>query len=354
MKPLHYFLQTPEWANFWKNASGANHNYTFFEDENYSSYIYEYSWKLKQKFWYLPKGPILKNVNKDVGILELDLKQFFEKIIIEAKQKNICFIKFDFDDNLTKSLDYDNISNYVKLLKNLPLKNLLVTSNTKKIQYLQSTVCDLSCCIKHDSITDTLIQFWDNNQVFWSKTNEQVRRYTRKLLKEYESENYSYSFEKTKENFEAFWAVHYSTAQRQNFSTQPKKYLYEMMMENFGRICVVYNEKKEPLSVFLGIMLNDCLYYILGGNTPSAMHNRSQYLLQLLVIRQARLEGCNNYDMGGYEVGSGYSKFKDGYRGKLRQFLGPIDVALKPLTYKNIQTLIKIRKKVKDLSFLKK
>ena len=355
-----YFLQTLSWVKFWKKASNKNHDYKLFEDQNYYTFVYEYPWKLKQKFWYIPKGPILKKSrnltnntnqsnNQDYKLdYKLELKNFLEQIIKEAKQNNICFIKIDFDDTLTKALDYKSIDDYFNYLKQ-SFPCLLIINKSKKIQYLQATVCDLSHQPKQDLESDNLVTFYENNQPFWSKTNQQVKRYTKKILKEFESGKYSYSFEKSDANFQAFWEIHDSTTKRQQFSTQPKEYLHQMMLEEFGTICVIYNKDNQPASVFLGVMLDGCLYYILGGNSENGMKERTQYLLQAVVIRHARLNQCNYYDMGGYSEGSGYSIFKDGYRGEFREFLGPIDLVIKPNTYKGINNCLKIFRKIRNL-----
>ena len=55
-----YFNQTNEWADFWIQANGTNHNIYFVETDYMSCYIYEYPFMMGKKFWYIPRGFILK------------------------------------------------------------------------------------------------------------------------------------------------------------------------------------------------------------------------------------------------------------------------------------------------------
>jgi FemAB family len=302
-----YFLQTEAWMNFWKKASGKSHNFESFECGGASAtlekiFVQEYPWYLGEKFWYLPKV--------SVGIWN----EIRGQIVNRAKEKGVCFVKVDFDGEKDKIIFE---------------KEWRVIWNSKKIQYLTCSVCDIQ------------------NENFIDSCNEQVRRYTRKILKDYEAGEYKISFEKTEKNFQAFWSVHFETAKRQSFSTQSKAYLNAMMLEDFGQIAIIRNKDDEPLSVFLGVKMDDTLYYILGGNTEIAMKNRVQYLLQDCVVKNARENGVRFYDMGGYEAGTGYSKFKDGYKGSIKQFVGPVDIVLKPIKYRVTNGLLKLKSYVR-------
>ncbi len=348
---MNYFLQTPEWMNFWIGYNKLNHRVHHFQEGSLLCYIQEYPWQLGTKFWYIPKAPVFteqkSRLNQETILQDLD--NLYSKITKQAKENGIIFIKNDFDDTLTNQLGIENDQDLIQSLGELKsLSNLKLVPNTKKIQYLECTYCDISYLPKA-SPDQNLQEFWDDNQSFWAKCNEQVRRYTRKSLKDYNQGLYTINTEKTTENFEAFWSVHRDTTLRQNFSTQPKDYLINFMNSDFGRIITVRDQSGVPMSVWLGVKIENTLYYILGGNSDIALKSRTQYLLQLAAVQLAKQEGCDYYDMGGYEAGSGYGQFKDGYKGIHREFLGPVDIVLDPIKYKAINLISSTAKSIKNL-----
>ena len=323
----------------------------FFQEGSLSCYIQEYPWQLGAKFWYIPKAPVFINSGGNIDRVTIlkDLDSLYARIAKQAKESGIVFIKNDFDDRLTNQLEIENNQDLNQALSQLTtFSSLKLVSNTKKIQYLECTYCDISYLPKANP-NRTLQEFWDENLTFWAKCNEQVRRYTRKSLKDYNQGLYTINTEKTIENFEAFWSVHRDTTLRQNFSTQPKDYLIQFMNSGFGRIITIRDQNGEPMSVWMGVKMGDTLYYILGGNSDKALKSRTQYLLQLAAVQLAKIEDCKYYDMGGYEAGSGYGQFKDGYKGIHREFLGPIDIVLDPVKYKAINLVSITAKSIKNL-----
>ena len=337
--------------NFWIGYNKLNHRLNHFQEGSLSCYIQEYPWQLGTKFWYIPKAPVFSNsgINLDQGSILIDLDNLYARITKQAKENGVVFIKNDFDDSLTNQLEIENNQDLNQVLSQLnTFSSLKLVSNTKKIQYLECTYCDISYLSKANP-DRTLQEFWDENLAFWAKCNEQVRRYTRKSLKDYNQGLYTINAEKTIENFEAFWSVHRDTTLRQNFSTQPKDYLIQFMHSGFGRIITIRDQNGEPMSVWMGVKVGDTLYYILGGNSDKALKSRTQYLLQLAAVQLAKIEDCKYYDMGGYEAGSGYGQFKDGYKGIHREFLGPIDIVLDPIKYKAINLVQSTAKSIKNL-----
>jgi lipid II:glycine glycyltransferase (peptidoglycan interpeptide bridge formation enzyme) len=312
-----YFLQTPQWMNFWKAASGTGHNIHHFQNKHFSAWVQEYPLISKYKFWYIPKGPIIEK-GEEKGNWNL----FIKDIISAAKKKGIVFVKIDFDDEFTRVYGVE------KLFDELVEKTI---TNSKSIQYLTS----YTLAITPD---------------FWSNVNEQVKRYTKKAGKLLNEKQYYINSEKSDFNFESFWAIHEDTTKRQQFSTQSKQYLRAMFDAEFSRCFVVYNtETNIPCSVWLGVYLNDTYYYILGGNSEFGMKNRTQYILQKYVIDELIQKNIPYYDMGGYEVGTGYSQFKDGFKGKIRHFQGPVDIVIDNNFYTATQVIKNVKKVTKTL-----
>ena len=262
-----------------------------------------------------------------------------------------------------------------------------------------------------------LNNFYEKSQELWASFRPRVRRYSRKMLKELEQNKFEITMEKTQETWQDFYNLHIQTAQRQNFPTQNAQYLRELFWQEFT-IIIIIKENGEVQSVFLGILQESdknlkenltnlnftqtksnsqnslenenqktnqkinqehykqnskensaqnaentlaknsssqkILTYLLGGNSQSGLNNNVQYLLQLTALWFCVKEKCQFYDMGGWEFGSGYSEFKNGYRGNLQTFFGPFDLVLKEKRYNWTNFAINFFKKIRNLKKLQK
>ncbi len=237
-------------------------------------------------------------------------------------------------------------------------------------------------------LMDNLANFYEQNAILWQSFNERVRRYSRKILKDYQKGKYVIITDKTDQVFEEFYQLHTETATRQNFPTQSKNYLRQLFDQDFSRVIIIkkietgeilasnstqelnlsqisnqisaqqvsensalnsdkFAKNETVESVFLGIILDGTLTYLLGGNSTNSLKNHTQYLLQMKALEMATVENCQFYDMGGWESGSGYGEFKNGYRGKLRTFFGPFDLVFKPVKYQFIIFLINFGKSLR-------
>jgi FemAB family len=252
-----------------------------------------------------------------------------------------------------------------------------------------------------DNLTDNLTRFYNQNELLWQSFNERVRRYSRKLLKDYQNGKYLIITEKSDQTFEEFYQLHTETATRQNFPTQNKNYLRQLFDQDFSRVIIIKkietNEnsvlkstqktqnidqklaqelnstqvsnqistqqtskilapnsgkfaKNETVeSAFLGIIFDGTLTYLLGGNSTASLKNHTQYLLQMKALEMTSVENCQFYDMGGWESGSGYGEFKNGYRGKLRTFFGPFDLVFHSPKYQFVIFLINFGKSLRQI-----
>ena len=343
-----YFLQTQEWLKFWKAASGTGHDYKYFEDANFFGYIYEYPWltnKWGQKFWYIPKGIICKD---DISNLTLaNFEKFLSLIIEAAKKQKIAYLKVDFDDETTHLLNITNNSELETALKDKFATR--INFQTKPIQYLTCSYLNFTKLPKFEN-QDGLDQVFENTQSFWKSTSSQVKRYTKKILAEYQQGNWAVSIEKNQANFEDFYKIHTETAARQNFPTQSRAYLKSFFDQNFSRVIIIRDNDNQAQCVWLGVCLNNALTYLLGGNTQVSLDNHVQYLLHLQALKICRVENIDIYDLGGHDSRLGYGQFKDRYNPTIRTFLGPVDIILQPNKYWLINTTIKIKDKIRSLS----
>jgi lipid II:glycine glycyltransferase (peptidoglycan interpeptide bridge formation enzyme) len=334
-----YFLQTKEWGQFWLEANPSDHRFFSIKiDEKLEVWIYEYPWQLGAKFWYIPR---------------LDLGQKYRenllKIIDEAKKSNIIFIKTDFDDNW---LATQNLQNNPDLINFLGKQKLQIPFNLsqKKLQFNQTPVLDLGDILENSETfvrsefekppIEKLAEFYQNTQSFWANTNQNVRRYTKKSL----TQGWQISTVKNDQTFQDFLKIYNQTKDRQNFAIQTTKYLKNLFNQQNSRLIVLYNSQNQPQSVWFGLTSEQTLTYLYGGNTEESFKNHGQYLLHLVAVAMGATEKLRFYDLGGYDSHSGYGKFKENYRGTIRNFLGPIDFVLNSPKYSLISLLIKFIK----------
>jgi FemAB family len=377
-----HFLQTQSWADFWLEVNPDNHDYhwltTTIGEFELRSLIYEFPWQLGEKFWYIPKAGTLNFTHDysdnpklncwdqisatDLEVLTLKhLNQAYE----EAKKNGLAFVKFDLNDGLTNRL---NLSSNQFLLEfcQSKLDNKCQLS-TKKIQYLSTFVADLRSIpvqnydqILNLSGSDKLVEsqtnlfnspfavsnltdFWEESKAFWSGTNTNIRRYTKKVLQS----DWIISMTKSENNFEAFWKVYNSTKDRQNFKIHSKDYVKNLFDKPETHLIVMYDLENNPQSAWLGYQWCNNLVYLYGGNEEYSFNNHGQYLMHLAAIYLARCLKLDFYDLGGWESNTGYGKFKEQYKAEFRQFLGPIDLPTKPFKFKVINTMVNLAKKIK-------
>lgn len=333
-----YFLQTKEWGQFWLQANPTNHRFFSIKiDEELEVWVYEYPWQFGQKFWYIPRLDLGKNYQQNLT-----------KIIAKAKSNQVVFIKTDFDDNWLRENKIEDKNGLNKFLENQNLATKFVWSH-KKLQFNQTPVLSLENTLNQNIFTEKellnpesnkLLEFYQNTQDFWKNTNQNVRRYTKKSL----TKNWQISTDKTEDNFKSFLQIYNQTKDRQNFAIQTHKYLKDLFNQENSRLIVLYNSQNKPHAFWFGLVSEKTLTYLYGGNTEESFANYGQYLLHLVAVAIAVQHQLPFYDLGGYDSTSGYGKFKENYRGQIRNFLGPIDFVLNPAKYNFINLMIKLVK----------
>ena len=320
MKYPFYYQNDLQWANYWQDDNPNDHSFVEIFTDKFRFILYVYPWYFGKNLGYIGRfGEILdSNYSQD------DITLALNKASKIAKNKNCVFLKIDFDENF----DYD-------------FSDFKTNKNTKALQYKSTSTLDLS------KIQDVSLDgdFYANSKEFWKTCNNNVQRYTKKT-----NINWIVSKDKTQDNFEKFWQVYKNTSDRQNFATH-KKYHYENLYKlDFCKIIVVSDEQNEPQAVWFGITTKDTLTYLYGGNSDFALANCGQYKIQLEAVKTAVSNKLKFYDLGGYEIGKGYAKFKENYKGNIRVFSDPVDIILDSFWYNLINFAIKIRKFAKKIS----
>ena len=337
------FLQTAAWAEFWQEAMEEKHSYHLVEFENdtakISAYLYQYPWHLNQCFLYLPKGPVWIQKQKSAPALMIKtLREFWYEVVQVASENECTYIKADFDEQIFGILGVEDNETLLELLETIQspdgrkkFPKIELRGETKSIQYLQTMVLDTESVKTASPATYTvaaLRKFYEDNPEFWARTNQNIRRYTKKTLKG----DWEITVGSQESNFEDFWQVYQDTAKRQNFATHDRAYFAALAEKDFSHV-ITLGQEGEVQCVWFGVASGDTLTYLYGGNTESALKSKAQYLMHVAALRLLKDLGLRYYDLGGYDADKGFGKFKEGYRGEIRTFLGPVDVVLESRKY---------------------
>jgi len=334
-----YFLQSPQWAEFWLDANLPGHHFYNLRssnklDEEIAVIIYQYPWHFGANFLYIPKGPFLEISDKiEKQTLELLLDNLFTQILELAKKQGSSFIKWELDDIVSQILELKTNSDFEGYSSSL-LKHQNRISE-KKLQYLETILVETKN-LKYEA---DLRQFFEINTDFWTKVNKKTRYGTRKSLEQ----NWKISTEKTQVNFEIFWNLTQETALRQGFATQSKDYFQTLFTKDFSYLTILKKDN-EPQAAWFGVKLGNSLIHLYGANTQVSRENYGQYFAHLVALQMSAKSSIAFYDLGGWDEVKGYGKFKEGYNGKIREFLGPVDIIIDKFSYNMINLATKIRK----------
>ena len=129
-----------------------------------------------------------------------------------------------------------------------------------------------------------------------------------------------------------------TTGLRDGFVTRDASYFSDML-DNLGEHCRLYMAYYEgqPIAGTLAIWFGDKVWYLYGASANEHRNLMPNYALQWKMIEWAVEQGCRIYDFRGVpgQVGEdhplyGLYKFKLGFGGDYVEFVGEMDMVLKP------------------------
>lgn len=154
------------------------------------------------------------------------------------------------------------------------------------------------------------------------------------------------------EKAEEFFEIMQETGERDNFAIRSAPY-FAKILDVFGenaRLYMAYYEEK-PIAGTLAVRYGNKVWYFYGGSLSSHRNVMPNYLLQWEMIKWAIQSGCDIYDFrgvsGNIDENSplyGLYRFKKGFNGDFVEFMGEMDLILKPAAAKLIkaaQSIIK-------------
>ncbi len=324
--PKGHFMQVSSWANvknnwIWRGAvcrdEGGNIKGTI-------AMLIRKVPALPYSLMYCPRGPVCDLNDRDVFAALLDAAR---KV---GKEHNCYDIKLDTDARADDTV-------FKTMIKSLGIKLNEVTLGFETVQ--PRFVFRLEIEGKTE---DEVMAF------FQAKT-----RYNIKVAVK---NNVTVEI-KGPEAAEEFHKIMIETGTRDNFGIRGADY-FKRILESLGknaRIYMAYYEGK-PIAGSLAIHCGDKVWYLYGASSNEHRNVMPNYLVQWAMIRWAIEEGCRIYDFRGVS-GSldendplyGIYRFKKGFNGELTEFVGEMDLILKPFANKMVDFAEKSYKKLRHI-----
>ena len=136
--------------------------------------------------------------------------------------------------------------------------------------------------------------------------------------------------------FEKYLELTEETNKRQGFYSHTPKYHRLMWKHLKGKIANLLVAKYKGEIISTWILFNDdkFLYYPYGASTDKYKEVMANNLMMWEAIRFGRNLKLKTFDLWGREIGTGFTKFKEGYNPRVVEFLGSWDLVInKPLYY---------------------
>ena len=264
---------------------------------------------LPYSLFYCPRGPVCDLHNKEVFTTLLDaLKEL-------GKEYHCCDIKMDPD----VGVDDDEFRKFVTDL------GFKLMGNTMSFETAQPRFV-FRLDVKDKTEEEVIASFH-------SKTRYNIRLSVRKGV----------TVEiKGPEAAEEFHKIMIETGDRDDFGIRSADYFKRMVtaMGEDARIYMAYFEGK-AIAGSLAIRCGNKVWYLYGASSNENRNVMPNYLVQWSMIQWAIESGCEIYDfrgVSGFLDESnplyGIYRFKKGFNGDLVEFMGEMDLILKPFGYK--------------------
>jgi len=111
--------------------------------------------------------------------------------------------------------------------------------------------------------------------------------------------------------------------------------------------------QKQLLAAGIFIDFGKIRMYLYGGSSDQHREVMAPYIMHWQAIRDAKNQGIMIYDFGGSEVASGgergFTRFKQGFGGRVVNYSGAYDVVFNPVQYKIYTLLRAVNKTIKKI-----
>jgi len=158
--------------------------------------------------------------------------------------------------------------------------------------------------------------------------------------------------------FDTFFDLYQQTIKRQNYLGHNYTYhktVFEKM-RHYSSLLIAYYENK-PLAAYHLMFFKKSAYYIYGGSSEEHKEVMASNLLMWKALQQSRKRKCTSFDMWGalpndYDTRdpwAGFHRFKEGYGGMHKDYIGSIDIVFRPFEYRLFSFLWPLRTKILGL-----
>ena len=305
--PRPHVLQTSHWAAlkapYW-NAS--HHLWGSLNQPQAAATVLTRSWgRLPLRIQYVPKGPL--------AVADLDqwlaLLTWLEN---HAKRSGAIFLKIDPDVDAESELGRT-------LVEQLQMRGWIFSAD--QVQFRNTMLSDLT--LDEETLLAGMKQ----------KTRYNIRLAGRRGVQVGLSAD-----------FETFYDLYAETAARDGFLIRPRDYylavMTRMQKNGLGQLLLANVAGEIVSGVFL-FRLGPTAWYFYGASSDSHRRDMPAYLLQWEAMRWAKAQGCTTYDWWGApdELGEedrmwGVYRFKQGFGGQFRRWIGAWDFTPRPRLYR--------------------
>jgi lipid II:glycine glycyltransferase (peptidoglycan interpeptide bridge formation enzyme) len=317
---INHPVQTWEWGDFQITQGHTVYRLGLFNDKEKLISAYSVSFhkipKTKFSIGTLLRGPKIDD-------------QMIEKITEIAQKENAIFVKFE-PNIIHKS--FDSFNNETSLSPKPQFRHL---KKSPKVAFYPFTyLIDLTKT--EDQILESM----------HPKTRYNIRvanRYGVEIKEQTDNQG-----------FEIYLKLLFDTTKRQGFYLHSQKYHRDLWkkLKDTGMIHIMLaSYQNQILSAFMIFNIKDQLFYPYGASLDTNRQVMAPTLLMWEVIKLGQKLGCKTFDMWGClgprakenENGYGFHRFKQGYGGKLVEYVGTYDLVINPILYKIYNSIDKTR-----------
>lgn len=296
-------LQTKEWAALRESFGWQAHRID-------DIWILEKSLFLGKSFLYAPE------INYEV--LSTNLENFLENIKKIAKNTNSIFFRLEILDQ-----------NDEKIIEKLREKKFIKAFEEIQPEFRQIVPLDKS----EEEILAGMKPKGRYNIKIAQKNNIEVKK---------------------SDNILEFYQLFLETAKRDGFSIRPKDYFQSLLEilspQGYGELLVAYYQGK-PVAAEIVTYFDGVASYLYGASSSEYRNLMAPYLLHWEIMRRAKENGCNVYDLLAVAPPdeenhkySGITRFKQQFGGETVCLVGSYDLVFQPFWYKIFKIAEKIRR----------
>lgn len=148
----------------------------------------------------------------------------------------------------------------------------------------------------------------------------------------------------TDSGFEIYLKILFDTTGRQGFylhSPEYHRHLWRILKKSSIPHIFIASHQNVPLAAFMFFVFKDKFYYPYGGTLDQNRQVMAPNLLMWEAIKFAQSKNLKTFDMWGSlgpdaregDPGFGFHRFKQGYGGELKEFIGSYDLVINPNLY---------------------